>query len=33
MKKMCIFSECLVENVYICKKLNEFHVEKGFCQY
>ena len=30
---MGIFSEYFVENVHMCKKLNKFHVEQGFCQY
>ena len=30
MKKMCIFSECLVENVHICKKLMNFMLNKVF---
>ena len=32
MKKIGLFSECFVENVHIYRKLNEFHVEQGFCQ-
>ena len=32
-KKMGIFSEYFVENVHMCKKLNKFYVEQGFCQY
>ena len=33
LKKMGIFSKYFVENVHMCKKLNKFHVEQGFCQY
>ena len=32
MKIIGLFSECFVENDHIYRKLNEFHVEQGFCQ-
>ena len=33
MKKRGIVSECFVENIHICKKLDKFHAELGFCHY
>ena len=33
MKKISLFLECFAENVHIYRRLNEFHVEKDFCQY